>query len=155
MTPLNIRDAQFRLHSRTKYVRYDLGSKLSKQLKHCGQPVLPTPLIVPPTWDKTANQHQLSPVWRAACKQLEEAENIFVMGYSLPITDSFFRFLYALGSEGPTELRNFWVFDPDSKVDQRFKDLIGMGMESKYKFHPMVFYDALHQEPLRRALEEP
>ena len=45
--------------------------------------------IVPPTWDKTAHQNGLGEVWKQARIELESAENVFVIGYSLPETDMF------------------------------------------------------------------
>jgi hypothetical protein len=41
----------------------------------------------------TGNAHTgLSSVWRAAATHLAEAENVFIIGYSLPDTDEFFRY---------------------------------------------------------------
>jgi hypothetical protein len=37
-------------------------------------------------------------VWRTAAQHLSEAEHIFIIGYSLPETDQFFRYLYGLGT---------------------------------------------------------
>ena len=64
-------------------IRYNLGSLLPTR-QHCEQPLSSEPLLVPPTWDKTTYHTQLGQVWREACKQLEQAENIFVMGYLCP-----------------------------------------------------------------------
>jgi hypothetical protein len=83
------------------------------------------PYIVPPSWNKADYHRGLTDVWASAADHLAEALYIFVIGYSLPLTDSFFRQLYALGSAGEARLRKFVVFDPDpnDEVDARFKDL--------------------------------
>lgn len=116
-------------------IQFTLGTNISNK-QHHGQPLKPTPVLVPPTWNKTDYHADLAHVWSRASKELEEAENIFVIGYSLPETDSFFRYLYALGSESETRIKRFWVFnpDPDGKVKERFDVLIGRGIENRYRF---------------------
>ena len=52
-------------------------------------------------------------MWAHAATQLAEAENIIVIGYSLPKTDQFFPILYALGTVSKSILKRFSVFDPD------------------------------------------
>ncbi len=103
------------------------------------------PIIVPPTWNKDSYHGQLSNVWAAAAHQLSTAQNIIVIGYSLPETDSFFRYLYALGSESATQIRNFVVIDPDptDKVFPRFRTLIGRGIESRFRPLRATFWDGL------------
>ena len=39
---------------------------------------------------------------------------------SLPASDHFFRYLYALGTVGDLRLKRVWVFDPDREVGWRF-----------------------------------
>ena len=78
-------------------------------------------------------------------KHLSEAEYIYIIGYSLPETDSFFRHLYALGSVGQNPLRRFEVFNPDASgaVDQRFKSLLGPGAAACYTYHKETFEESL------------
>ena len=154
VVPANVRDAEFALHFTTKHVIYRLGSNLPAR-EHCGLPLSAIPLIVPPTWDKTRYHKQLAPVWRQASRQLEQAENIFVVGYSLPETDNFFRYLFALASEGPTDIRRFWVINPDFEVDKRFRPLIGSGISNRYRFLQREFYDALQDRTLTDAFKDP
>jgi NAD-dependent SIR2 family protein deacetylase len=118
-----------------------------KGLKHCNLPVLPDPVIVPPTWNKTDYQASLSNVWVRAAQELSEAENIFVIGYSLPPTDAFFEYLYALGSVGDVTLKKSWVFNPDDtgNVKQRFESLLGPGAHQRFKYFPMTFDKAIDQ----------
>ena len=90
----------------------DIGTRIREE-KHCGTDLLVEPFIVPPTWNKTEQHRNLTKVWQQAAKELSEAENIFVIGYSLPESDSFFQYLYGLGAVGDFPLRRFWVVDPD------------------------------------------
>ena len=108
--------------------------------------VHPEPVIVPPSWNKADYHQALSNVWAAAAEHLSNAESIFVIGYSLPQTDSFFRHLYALGSVGKRPLRRFIVFDPDKEgggVDQRFRSLLGSGAMTRYQYIEREFGPAL------------
>jgi NAD-dependent SIR2 family protein deacetylase len=100
-------------------------------------------LIVPPSWNKSEGRQGLVSVWQQAAKELATASTIAVCGYSLPETDSFFRYLYALGSVGSTVLRNFWVFDPSTEVHERFKNLLGPGAYGRFQPRPHLFENAI------------
>ncbi len=120
--------------SAENHVFWDAGSRINEH-EHCEKP-LGGPLIVPPTWNKTDHPHNLINVWRRASEELGTANNIFIIGYSMPETDSFFRYLFALGSESATRLQRFWVFNPDEggSVEERFDKLIGAGIRKRYRF---------------------
>jgi hypothetical protein len=60
----------------------------------CGEQAT-TRLIVPPTWNKDEYRHHLLPVWQNAASELGSAERIFIIGYSMPEIDRFFRYLLA------------------------------------------------------------
>ena len=102
----------------------------------CGTHLSGEPIIVPPTWNKTEGHANLANVWKQAAIELGEAENIICIGYSLPESDLFFRYLFALGTVGEAHLRRFWVFDPDTEgvVQKRYDRLIGKGIERRFKF---------------------
>ena len=142
IVPYNVRDVKFDLISSSyEFVNYNLGSILSRK-EHEGKPLKGPPVIVPPTWNKNSYHGQLSNVWSRAASEFAEAENIFVIGYSLPETDSFFRYLYALGSESPVRLRNIVVInkEPDGRgVESRFRQLIGRGIENRFQYIPTTF----------------
>jgi len=142
IVPRFIQEANFHIFPDTKQVYYDLGSKIS-QKSHCDEKPLQGPLLVPPTWNKTDYQKDVANVWKRAARDLSEAENIIVIGYSLPETDLFFRYLYAIGTESRTILRKFWVFDPDESVEIRFQKLIGQGIKNRFSFKKMPFIEAI------------
>jgi len=124
--------------------RLRVGSKI-REHKHGDHKVYSEPLIAPPTWSKTEYYKILSPVWANAAKELSDAENIFVIGYSLPESDSFFRYLYALGTVGTNLLKRFWVFDPDEtgNVEKRFRELLGHGALQAFKPFQLTFENAI------------
>lgn len=123
-----------------------VGSQLVEYFsRHEKVEVDPEPVIVPPSWNKADYHEALSDVWASAAKHLSEAEHIFVIGYSLPETDSFFRHLYALGSVGTAPLRRISIFNPDATgaTDMRFKALLGPGAIARYEYHENTFEQAI------------
>jgi hypothetical protein len=74
----------------------------------CGEALTGDSIIVPPSWNKAEYRSDLVKVWQHAAKELKGATSIVVCGYSLPETDSFFRYLYGLGTEGGEPLERFW-----------------------------------------------
>lgn len=109
------------------------------------QDVLTEPVIVPPSWNKADYHQALSDIWAKAADHLSEAEYIFIAGYSLPETDSFFKHLFALGSVGKSPLRKIQIFNPDKsgETDGRFRRLLGPGALARYEYLPMTFEDSI------------
>lgn len=107
------------------------------------------PVIVPPGFYKEEHHETLKDVWRAAAEELAEAEDIIVIGFSLPTTDTFFNHLYALGTEGASSIRKFWVLNPDSQgvVEARFRAMLGFGASSHY--FPLKFDLAVNELALQ------
>jgi len=102
-----------------------------------------TPLIVPPSWNKSDYHVALSDVWSRAAKHLSEAEYVFIIGYSLSETDAFFRHLYSHGIIGERGFRRIEVFNPDTSTEARFLDLLGPGALSRFAFHGTGFEQAI------------
>lgn len=129
-------------------IRVPVGSHLVEYFANHAKPpveVDPEPVIVPPSWNKADYHQALSNVWASAAKHLAEAESIFIAGYSLPETDSFFRHLYALGSVGISALRRIVVFNPDAsgETDKRFQSLLGPGSIARYEYRPLTFEQSI------------
>lgn len=123
----------------------DVGSRIQELLRQGGHAVEKEPVIVPPTWNKADYHRDLSEVWASAAQHLSEAEYIYIIGYSLPETDSFFRHLYALGSTSDHPFKEIAVFDPDPRgqVEKRFRDLMGAGALSRFACHKEDFAHAI------------
>jgi hypothetical protein len=145
--PLSIRELEgsiiWDLYASGQPTSLKIGTELKARFRRLGREVENNPVIVPPTWNKADYHRSLTRVWKRAAVALSEADSIYVMGYSLPLTDSFFKNLYALGSASPTMLRRFHVFDPSDAVDSRFKALLGPGARARYQFHPLRFNQAI------------
>ena len=75
------------------------------------------PLVVPPTSGKTGffNNETVRLQWRLAYEALQEADRIFIVGYSLPPTDLLTRFLLQAGSRSGATIvavnRDFSIVD--------------------------------------------
>lgn len=71
------------------------------------------PVLVPPTWKKGATTG-LNDAWAGAVRALEQATRIFIIGCSLPSTDSHFRFLLAAGLRNNISLRSIDFVNPSA-----------------------------------------
>lgn len=110
---------------------------------HCSEPLLPEPLIIPPTWNKTQYCENIGKVWVNAANALREADNIFIIGYSLPTSDEFFKYLFALGTITREFLDCLWVINPDESIRPKYDDLIAEGIKKRYRFHSAKFTDSI------------
>ena len=113
------------------------NNKINCKLNECRGSLRNIPFIVPPTINKTEGHLNISSVWHAAVQELEEAENICIIGYSLPETDLFFRFFFALGTIGKTRIKKLWIVNDDDNeaaLINRYNSIIGKGIESRARF---------------------
>jgi len=109
-------------------------SKDVQQFTHCPNATpARTPMIVPPTLSKSGYHATLATVWRRAAARLRTAENILVCGFSLPPTDQFFNYLFAVGTMGRARVKRFWVFDPADVVEERFRVLAGQATSGRFQ----------------------
>jgi len=135
----------YKIHA-SKFIQSDWFTDYLSRNNYSSSRVNDVPVIVPPTWNKTEYHGTLSNVWQAASTALSTARNIYVIGYSLPESDSFFRYLFALSSLNNPSIRCFRVFNPDPKggeVDNRFSRMIGAGIKDYYQYYPITFRAAL------------
>ena len=138
-----------------RIVAFDLGSYLRKGLITTTQEqyvtlspsldlrdtfgVDPRSVIVPPTWSKSSHHRSIAGVWNRASRELSTAQAIFVVGYSLPPSDAFFRQFFALSTLHNDDIRHFVVVDPDPSVGERFKDLLGAGALKRFHYERRDF----------------
>jgi NAD-dependent SIR2 family protein deacetylase len=81
------------------------------------------PVIVPPTWAKGGQSEVLRPVWAKALRVLREAGRIFVIGYSMPPTDQFFKYMLALALATNEKLDKVIVVNPSKQAQETFAKL--------------------------------
>jgi NAD-dependent SIR2 family protein deacetylase len=142
--PLGVEGPRVGIDQQT--VAIEVTSNFDPNRKHCvDKRCAPEPVIVPPTWNKGTFHRALTVVWRRAAQRLAEAENLIVIGYSLPAADAFFRYLYGLGTISPARIKHFWVFDPDQTggVGRRFEELLGQLARVRFKKFDAIFGEAV------------
>lgn len=80
-------------------------------------------LIVPPTWNKTS-ETKIRPIWKLANDLITNSENLIFIGYSLPITDLYVKYLLINGIQNCKNLKRIVVIcpDKDNSVRTRYED---------------------------------
>lgn len=96
------------------------------------------PLLVPPTWDKHEHQDILQRVWTEAFEQMKSANRICVIGYSMPETDAFFKYLLTLALSESSRLSKLIVVDlGSSDVETRWKKMLDpLFQQRRFTYHP-------------------
>jgi hypothetical protein len=69
------------------------------------------PLLIPPSWDKTDHRNTMRPVWKTAVDELRRATRICIIGYSMPESDAFFRYLLTVALSENHQLEKLVVVD--------------------------------------------
>jgi hypothetical protein len=131
------------------------GSKIVEHMqKQHNVEVEDVPVLVPPGIYKAEQHFSLRSVWSAAARELSEAEDIIVIGFSLPTTDFFFNHLYALGTEGESVIRRFWVYNPDDtgEVENRFRNILGTQAIPRFVYQAWPFEHAMTEIRLSYGL---
>jgi hypothetical protein len=120
---------------------------------HCPDaPVLGVPALVPPSWNKTQYHGAFRRIWARAAKELSEAEQIVIIGYSYPEADAFFHALVALGLADGHRVRKVLVVDPNSEVAQRVHRMLGPETRPRFEHSLMAFEDWAKDLPAREAV---
>lgn len=83
--------------------------------------------IIPPTWSKGAHP-AIAPRWELARQVLAKAQHIRFVGYSLPVADSYVRYLLKSAALESAHLKTIDVMclDPDGSVEKRYRDFISL-----------------------------
>ena len=62
---------------------------------------------------------------------LYEAKTIFVMGYSLPMTDLAVRLFLHEGGQGSETKKDLYIVNPDFRVADRYRELLSQAYDIK------------------------
>jgi len=87
----------------------------------CGVGGLLEPVVIPPTWAKSLPHPEIGSVWRRATAAIEAAGQIMLVGYSMPESDAFIRYLLLLGLAKNKLLRRVIVVNPDGSAEFRHR----------------------------------
>lgn len=106
------------------------------QCANCKQQLY-EPLLVPPTWDKHEHRDILQQVWSKAFEEIKSATRICVIGYSMPESDAYFKYLLTLALAENTRLSKLIVVDPDFPVvGARWKKMLDpLFQQRRFVFH--------------------
>ena len=81
-------------------------------------------IIVPPRWDKEKFYSDiLVGIWRKARIMLYQADIVYVVGYSLPESDIYARYLLACALGSNPQLR-LHVINPSSEIQEKFRKFL-------------------------------
>jgi len=80
-------------------------------------------LIVPPTWNKGIEENFIRSVWSKALEELMSAGRLFIVGYSFPETDQFFKYMLGLALAQNDELWEVHIINPSEDAWEAFKRL--------------------------------
>jgi hypothetical protein len=108
-------------------------------IRECKNKTQDLPLIVPPTWNKTEYHKQLAIVWKQAAKEISEAEKLFIIGYSLPESDIFFKYLMMLGAFHFPNIKELNVVNNNEDAIKRFSNMMGDEIKPKFHAHQKTF----------------
>jgi hypothetical protein len=115
-----------KLHGSVNWARQNTheASKVVKTYQH----VLdegPEPDLIAPTWNKRFGGN-LRSVWETAVEQLSTATRIIIIGFSMPPTDTHFKYLLAAGLHRNVSLRQIVFVNPDSNnsLERRAESLL-------------------------------
>jgi hypothetical protein len=99
--------------------------------------------IIPPTWQKNVDK-TIEDDWRVAYEKLGSANHIRIIGYSLPITDSYIRYLLKASILKNNDLKSINVIclDKWGTIEKRYNEFIELPPE-KYQFSNLNVTDYL------------
>jgi NAD-dependent SIR2 family protein deacetylase len=94
------------------------------------------PLLIPPSWDKSEYGRIMQSVWTKAVEELTSATRICIIGYSMPETDAFFKYLLTLALSENHQLYKLIVVDLSIAVEARYESLLDeLFRRRKFSFH--------------------
>ncbi len=93
--------------------------------------------IIPPTWRKDFASDRIRSSWQLARDLLRNANQVRIVGYSLPESDSYIKDLMRVAAIDGSNLKHIDVLCRDSKGDvrQRYKEFIGS--EERFRFRDL------------------
>jgi hypothetical protein len=110
--------------------------------------------IVPPTWRKQVTE-DIQAQWKAAGHLLAEANEIRILGYSLPAADSYVRYLLKAAAANARNLRSIDMItlDWDGSARRRFEDFVVFTFRRFVSANVKDYF--VHVETARRQCSPP
>ncbi|HEB9333956.1 TPA: SIR2 family protein [Campylobacter coli] len=88
-------------------------------------------LIIPPILDKTSNYNhiEIQSLWKKAFKAIQKAKNIYIYGFSFPVTDLSVVYLFKSALQNKQDYK-IYVINTKSNIDdkkKRYNEIFGEG----------------------------
>jgi hypothetical protein len=107
------------------------------------EPLNPTQSLIFPFSSKAFNDAPFNQLWIAAYEAIQQATEIFVIGYSFPITDSHADMLFRLNVPTVNNLKRLVVVNPDVKARQRARYVLERRISSTTKVIELEYLSEL------------
>ena len=89
------------------------------------------PIVIEPSFIKSIEQRELLDLWDEARKVLEEAKEVFILGYSMPQADAYAQNLIVHSIRANPNRPKVTVVDPDKNTLDRYEELLGFQIEKQ------------------------
>lgn len=134
---------------------YTAGLSASTQPGKCPKPECDqrtTPLIIPPTWNKTirlgGERSILEQIWSRALQELRDAHRIVIIGYSMPLSDLCFKHMLSYALSNNEKLRTVVVVNPSRDAKNHFGQYFSSRFKQKrLKVIQIHFQDLFDDKP--------
>lgn len=97
--------------------------------------------IIPPTWNK--GNSEIKPIWSAAHHLLVKANRVRIIGYSLPETDSYFRYFLKSALAQCTHLKEISVYNLGEEARQTYSDFFNYPKFQYYNVNCSDYFKGL------------
>ncbi len=114
-----------------------------------------TEIIVPPTWNKQLEE-RVRKLWSDAFQILTSANQIRIIGYSLPESDAYVKYLLKAASISTRNLKQIDVIcmDHDDIVKNRYKNFITLNSSDFKNISINAYFDKIYELTIREKYEE-
>lgn len=92
--------------------------------------------IIPPTWSKNVSKY-IRNSWRLAYNLLKDSDEIRILGYSLPQTDTYIKYLLGISIKNSIQLKKIDIItlDSDNKVMRQYENIFSpIAKTTRFRF---------------------
>lgn len=108
----------------------EIAQKINRERCRCGRGML-DPLVVPPAFDKNTYLNSITRLWRKATELMNDADQVVIAGYSLPLPDQSAKELLSSTLGRKNTDAEVQLVSPNIEVKQHFDSVLGRPVEWK------------------------
>lgn len=117
------------------------GNSYVKRVSFSTRTDMSSILIVPPSYSKMYVNADLRSVWINAARSISRADVIVFIGYSVPLSDLMFRYLFSVATIDNDLIRRIIVLNPDKELHDTYKQFLGVNTSSRVDYIVDYFND--------------